>query len=88
MVTSPIYDSAYAYGRIAAVTQYAARPSVPRSAVSHGEWLKLKPGAQEGYVDWGRAAAIRGTIRNFVRRLGMIGAKELDNAATQGTSHT
>jgi hypothetical protein len=29
-----------------------------------------------------------GTIRNFVRRLGMIGAKELDNAATQGTSHT
>jgi len=30
----------------------------------------------------------KGTIRNFVRRLGMIGAKELDNAATQGTSHT
>ena len=29
-----------------------------------------------------------GTIRNFVRRLGMIGAKEPDNAATQRTSHT
>jgi hypothetical protein len=34
------------------------------------------------------ATIIAGTIRNFVRRLGMIGAKELDNAATQGTSHT
>jgi hypothetical protein len=29
-----------------------------------------------------------GTVRNFVRRLGMIGAKEPDNAATQRTSHT
>jgi hypothetical protein len=28
------------------------------------------------------------TVRNFVRRLGMIGAKEPDNAATQRTSHT
>jgi DNA replication protein DnaC len=28
-----------------------------------------------------------GTIGNFVRRLGMIGAKEPDNAATQRTSH-
>jgi hypothetical protein len=27
------------------------------------------------------------TVGNFVRRLGMIGAKEPDNAATQGTSH-
>src|SRR5437763_10696548 len=27
----------------------------------------------------------RGTIGNFVRRLGMIGAKEPDNAATQRT---
>ena len=29
-----------------------------------------------------------GTIGNFVRRLGMIGAKEPDNAATQRTSHS
>jgi transposase len=29
-----------------------------------------------------------GTVRNFVRKLGMIGAKEPDNAATQRTSHT
>jgi transposase len=28
------------------------------------------------------------TVRNFVRRLGMIGAKEPNNAATQRTSHT
>ena len=29
-----------------------------------------------------------GTVRNFVRRLGMIGAKEPADAATQRTSHT
>jgi len=35
------------------------------------------------------AAAIRqGTVRNFVRRLGMIGEKEPDNATPQRTSHT
>jgi hypothetical protein len=32
--------------------------------------------------------AVMGSVRNFVRRLGMIGAKESDNAATQRTSHT
>ena len=35
-----------------------------------------------------RAVICGGTVRNFVRRLGMIGAKEPDNAATQRTSHT
>jgi hypothetical protein len=29
-----------------------------------------------------------GTVRNFMRRLGMIGAKEPDHAATQRTSHS
>jgi TIR domain len=29
-----------------------------------------------------------GTVRSFVRRLGMIGAKEPAHAATQRTSHT
>ena len=28
-----------------------------------------------------------GTVRNSVQRLGMIGAKESDNAATQGTAY-
>jgi hypothetical protein len=32
--------------------------------------------------------ATPGTIRNFVRRLGMIGAKEPDDATTQRASHT
>ena len=30
---------------------------------------------------------LNGTIRNFVRRLGMTGAKELDDATTQRTSY-
>jgi SRSO17 transposase len=33
-------------------------------------------------------AGIQGTIRNFVQRLGMIGAKEPLHAATQGTDYT
>jgi hypothetical protein len=36
----------------------------------------------------GVALVIIGTVRNFVRRLGMMGAKEPDNATPQGTSHT
>src|ERR1044071_1403964 len=35
----------------------------------------------------GNFGVATGTIGNFVRRLGMIGAKEPDNAATQRTSH-
>jgi len=31
----------------------------------------------------GRVEPVEGTVRNFVRRLGMIGAKEPDDAATQ-----
>src|SRR3712207_9348442 len=27
-----------------------------------GEWLALRPGAHEGYVDWERAEAIRGMV--------------------------
>src|SRR2546430_1662275 len=45
-------------------------------------------------MNCGSSAAYRcvcgdeGLIRNFVRSLGMIGAKESDDAATQRTSHS
>jgi hypothetical protein len=35
-----------------------------------------------------RAPGRLGTVRNFVRRLGMIGAKEPADAATQRTSYS
>jgi hypothetical protein len=41
----------------------------------------------EGRVERAHKTLQDGTIGNFVRRLGMIGAKELENAATQGTPH-
>jgi hypothetical protein len=31
----------------------------------------------------GKMGGHKGTVRNFVRRLGMMGAKELENAPTQ-----
>jgi len=53
----------------------------PRRLVFLDEtWVKTNMAPLRG---WGP-----GTVRNFVRRLGMIGAKEPDNAATQRTSDT
>jgi hypothetical protein len=47
----------------------------------------LQPGSAARGLKRTAAAVLVGSVRNFVRRLGMIGAKEPDNAATQGTSY-
>ena len=63
MVTNPAYGGAYAYGRTGAAVRYdgaGARPGSRRKP--RGEWLALRPGAHEGYVDWERAEAIRGMV--------------------------
>jgi DNA invertase Pin-like site-specific DNA recombinase len=60
MVTNPIYGGAYAYGRTAAVMRYSGPAVGTRSRRKpREEWLALKPGAHEGYLDWERAEAIR-----------------------------
>jgi hypothetical protein len=60
MVTNPIYGSAYACGKTGAVTQYSGSAAGTKGRRKpRGEWLALKPGAQEGYLDWERAEAIR-----------------------------
>jgi DNA invertase Pin-like site-specific DNA recombinase len=60
MVTHPLYSGAYDYGRTAAVTRYGGSAVGTRSRRKpRDEWLALKPGAHEGYLDWERAEAIR-----------------------------
>src|ERR687894_542649 len=63
MVTNPAYGGAYAYGRTRVAVRYGgtgARPGIRRKP--RGEWLALRPGTHEGYVDWERAEAIRGMV--------------------------
>ncbi|HLI57781.1 MAG TPA: recombinase family protein, partial [Actinomycetota bacterium] len=60
MIANPIYGGAYAYGKTGVVVHYdgaAARPRNRRKP--RAEWLALRPGAHEGYVDWERSEAIR-----------------------------
>jgi len=60
MIANPIYGGAYAYGKTGVTVHYdgaAARPGSRRKP--REEWLALRPGAHEGYVDWERSEAIR-----------------------------
>lgn len=60
MVTNPMYAGAYAFGKRQTVTTYDG--SGVRVRAEHkprDEWLVLKPGSHEGYVEWERAEAIR-----------------------------
>src|SRR3979411_1488451 len=60
MIDNPIYGGAYAYGKTRVATGYegaGGRGKTRRKP--RGEWLALRPGAHEGYVDWERAEAIR-----------------------------
>ena len=65
IISNPAYGGAYAYGKTRAVAGYdgahvrSASRRRPRT-----EWLALKPGAHEGYVDWERAEAIRRMVRD------------------------
>jgi hypothetical protein len=63
MVTNPAYGGTYAYGRTGRAVRYdgaGARPGSRRKP--RREWLALRPGTHEGYVEWERAEAIRGMV--------------------------
>jgi DNA invertase Pin-like site-specific DNA recombinase len=63
MITNPAYGGAYAYGQTGAAVRYdraGARPASRRKP--RDEWLVLRPGAHEGYVEWERAEAIRSMV--------------------------
>ena len=65
LISNPAYGGAYAYGRSRAVAAYdESGVRVGRERRPRDEWLALKPGAHEGYVDWDRAEAIRTMVSN------------------------
>jgi hypothetical protein len=60
MIANPIYGGAYAYGKTGVASGYVGSGQhARRRRKLRAEWLALKPGAHDGYVDWERAEAIR-----------------------------
>jgi hypothetical protein len=56
IIANPAYGGAYAYGNTGAAVRFngsSAKAGVRRRA--REEWLTLRPGAHEGYVDLGTA---------------------------------
>ena len=67
MIVNPVYGGAYAYGRTTVEAGYDATRARARSRRKpRTEWLALKPGVHEGYVDWERAEAIRRMVSDNV----------------------
>ncbi len=65
IVTNPAYAGAYAFGRRQTVTAYEGSGAQVRLRNKpRDEWLVLKPGSHEGYVEWERAEAIRKMLSN------------------------
>jgi DNA invertase Pin-like site-specific DNA recombinase len=66
-IANPAYGGAYAYGRTGVVASYgkAGAKSLARRK-PRADWLALKPGAHQGYVDWDRAEAIRTMVSENV----------------------
>ena len=67
LIDNPVYGGAYAYGRSRAVTAYEeSGVRVKHERRPRNEWLALKPGTHEGYIDWDRAEAIRTMVSNNI----------------------
>ena len=67
MIVHPAYGGGYAYGKTTVEPGYdgtRARARIRRKP--RAEWLTLKPGAHEGYVEWERAEAIRRMVSDNV----------------------
>jgi len=65
LIDNPAYGGAYAYGKTGASVHYgSAGARVRARRKSRADWLALKPGTHEGYVDWDRAEAIREMVSN------------------------
>ena len=85
LIVNPVYGGAYAYGKSRAVTAYGeSGVRVRHERRPRGEWLALKPGTHEGYVDWERAEAIRTMVGNNVPTSGHHGAAKHGDALLAG----
>ncbi len=66
-IANPAYGGAYAYGRTGVVSSYDGGGAKTRARRKpRADWLALKPGAHQGYVDWDRAEAIRTMVSENV----------------------
>ena len=66
-IANPAYGGAYAYRRTGVIARYGeagAKSAVRRKP--RADWLALKPGAHQGYIDWNRAEAIRTMVSENV----------------------
>lgn len=85
MITNPAYGGAYAYGKTRAVTGYdGSGMRVKNEHKPRDEWLALKPGTHEGYVDWERAEAIRKMVSDNMPTSKHHGAPKHGNALLAG----
>lgn len=84
-IANPAYGGAYAYGRTGVSVSYdGAGPKARARRKPRAEWLALKPGAHQGYVDWDRAEAIRTMVSENVPTAGACGAPKHGSALLSG----
>ena len=84
-IANPAYGGAYAYGRTAVFASYDGAGAKARTRRKpRTEWLALKPGAHQGYIDWDHAEAIRTMVSENVPVAGARGAPKLGAALLSG----
>jgi DNA invertase Pin-like site-specific DNA recombinase len=85
IIANPIYGGAYAYGKTGVATGYdGSDVRVRMRRKPRTEWLALKPGSHEGYVDWERAEAIRRMVSENVPTSRHHGAPKHGDALLAG----
>jgi hypothetical protein len=85
MIANPIYGGAYAYGKTGIASGYGGSGRhVHRCRKLRTEWLALKPGAHDGYVDCERAEAIRRMVSENVPTSRHHGAAKHGDALLAG----
>src|SRR5918996_1016914 len=84
-IANPAYGGAYAYGKTGGSVDYdgAGAKARPRRK-ARSEWLALRPGAHEGYLDWERSEAIRKMVSDNVPTAGARGAPKHGAALLSG----
>ena len=84
IISNPIYGGAYAYGKTGVASGQCDSGHVHRRHKRRSEWLALKPGTHEGYVDWERAEAIRRMVSENVPTSRHHGAAKHGDALLAG----
>ena len=85
LIANPVYGGAYAYGKSRAVAVYGeSGVRVRHERRPRDEWLALKPGTHEGYVDWDRAEAIRTMVADNIPASRHHGAAKHGDALLAG----